>query len=143
MKGFSIIEIIVTLAIFSTLVGLGLFMGVQTISTAVHRSEEATIVSLLQKARSRAMNNLQQSAWGVCYKAPNYVIFKGRPSTCAAAVPVDTIAANANVATVSDFSKFPIIFTQLSGTTTAATLSVVQGSDTKLITVNYEGTIIW
>jgi prepilin-type N-terminal cleavage/methylation domain-containing protein len=145
MRGFSLVEIIVTLAIFTVLVSFGLFMGVQTISTAIHRSEEATIVSLLEKARSRAINNMYQTTWSVCYVSPNYIVAKG--STCSLATAYDKVAADSRVATASDFTnpaKFPtIVFDQLTGDVpSSVSIDVVQ-DNTKTITINHEGAIIW
>lgn len=137
------LEIAVVMAIFTALIALGLFMSMETLKGTIYRSEEATIVSLLQKARSRSMNNINQAQWGVCYVAPNYVLFKG--TVCSSAAAVDTLAANAGVAAASDFAHtFPtVVFAQLSGTTAAATITVLQDSRSATITINNEGTIIW
>lgn len=145
--GFTLIEILIVIAIFTVLIALGLFMSMETFKGSMYRSEEATIVSLLQKARSRAMANVFQTAWSVCYSAPNYIIAHG--SGCPAGA-YDTVAANAGVATVSDFAnvaKFPtVVFQQLSGDTTSASdvsITVVQDSISRPITINHEGAIIW
>lgn len=148
MRGFTLIEIVITIAIFSMLLGMGLIMSMETFRGTIYRSEEGTIVSLFERARSRAMNNINQSSWGVCYIAPNYVIFKG--SSCSAPAVTDSIDANTSVASASNFSsKFPtVVFTQLSGTTTAPVgspfnLAVTQDSRSDVISINNEGTIIW
>jgi hypothetical protein len=36
-----------------------------------------------------------------------------------------------------------VVFTQLSGTTTATTTTITQNGRTSTITINYEGTITW
>lgn len=143
MKGFTLIEIIVVVTIFSVLVTLGLFMSMETFRGTLYRSEKDTIVSLLQKARSRAMSNINQTSWGVCYRAPNYVIIKD--VVCDAAHTQDTIAAHAGVAAVSNFTTtFPVVvFAQLSGTATPATITVRQDNRSATIVVNNEGTINW
>ena len=143
MRGFTLIEIIIAISIFSVLIALGLLMSMETFRGTIYRSETATIISLFEKARSRAMNNINQSPWGVCYLAPNYVIFKG--TSCISSAVTDSIEANAGVALASNFSStFPTVaFTQLSGTTTGGAFTVQQDARTSPITINYEGTIIW
>jgi prepilin-type N-terminal cleavage/methylation domain-containing protein len=143
MKGFTLIEVIISITICTALVGLGLLMSMETFRGTLYRSETATIVSLLEKARSRAMNNIEQSAWSVCYVDPAYLISRG--AACSLATASETITANAAVALASDFiHTFPIItFTQLSGTTTGASLTVLQDTRTSVISTNHEGTVIW
>lgn len=146
-RGFTLIEIIVVIAIFSILITLGLFMSIDTFRGAFHRSEVDVIVSVLQKARSRAMNNIEQSTWGVCYLAPQYLILKNS-STCDSASAADTFAANPSVAEASKFnntpSTFPIVvFSQLSGATAEKSFDVVQDARTSTISINHEGTITW
>jgi prepilin-type N-terminal cleavage/methylation domain-containing protein len=140
--GFTLIEILITIAIFSALLSLGLFMSMDAYRGFSFRSEQGTIVSVLEKARSRALNNLRQTPWGVCYSAPNYVMFSGASCTTAGS---DLIPANAGVAASSNFAgTFPtIVFSQLAATTSGATITVTQNGRTSAININHEGTIIW
>ena len=89
------------------------------------------------------MANVDQSAWSVCYIEPNYVVAKG--STCTPATAYDSIEANEIVATDSDFPTtfLAIVFAQLTGDTTATSITVVQDSRSSIISLNEEGTIIW
>jgi len=147
-RGFTLTEILVTLAIFVLMAGIGLFMSFEAYRGATRRSERDTIVSLLEKARSRAMANTDQSEWSVCYDAGDYIIAKG--ATCDDSTAYDRIEANAGVVAASDFSDFEspneIIFAQLTGNVVAApyTIEVVQeGNPPEEITINYEGRINW
>ena len=54
VRGFTLMEIIVVVALFSILTTLGLFMSMETLRGTLSRSEGSVIVSLLQKARVRA-----------------------------------------------------------------------------------------
>lgn len=138
------IEVVITLSIMMVLFGIGLFMTMDAFRGFNFRSERDTIVSLLEKARSRSMANINETQWGVCYIEPNYVIFRG--STC---TPVNAtnepLPANQKVALDSNFtSAFPVIvFDQLTGDTTGVSLTVVQDSRSASISTNHEGTIIW
>ena len=143
MRGFTLIELLTVITLFTIIIMLGLFMSAETLRGTLVRSDQTIIVSFLQDARSRSMNNILQSPWGVCYLAPNYLVFKG--SVCANAAAVESVAANPAVAADSNFTNtFPtVIFTQLSGTTTPATTTLIQDGKSKIITVQNEGTIIW
>jgi prepilin-type N-terminal cleavage/methylation domain-containing protein len=144
-KGFTLVELLVTIVIFSLLVALGLFMSMEAYRGASYRSERDTIVSLLQRARSRAMANLYQSQWSVCYLAPDYVIAKG--TACNATTAYDRIEANAAVVATSDFSDFPVVFDQVTGNSASVgpvkVIRVRQGTRDESITINHEGTILW
>ena len=137
MRAFSLVEILITVALFTILIGLGLFMSMETFRGVGQRSEQEVIVSLLEKARSRAMNNIQQSPWGVCAQAGVYAVFKG--TTCNTLG--DTFPANPNATTAGLISG--VVFTQLSGTTTPTVITLTQNSRTSTITIPYEGTLIW
>ncbi len=138
-RGFTLIEIMVVIVLFTILVGLGLFMSLQTIHGTLFRSERDIVVTLLQKARSRAIANTNQNPWGVCYSAPDYVVFAG--TTCPVGGGEHIPASVNNPATFSDPNG--IVFTQLSATSTGGMVTVVQNGGPSTITVNNEGTILW
>ncbi len=139
LRAFTLIEIVVVLAIFSVLILSGLFMSMDTLRGTLHRSERDVVVSLLQKARSRALANMHQSPWGVCYIEPSYIVFRG--TLCAPELPTNepVPASSANPGVFSS----PIVFSQLSATTTGGTVTLVQDGRTSVVTVNAEGAIDW
>ncbi len=138
-SGFTLVEIIVVIAIFSTLVTLGLFMSMDTLRGTTHRSERDIVVSMLEKARSRALANIYQTPWGVCANASDYIIFRG--TSCTAGLSTNEIIS-ASAANPAIFSA-PIVFSQLSATTTGGTVTIVQDGHTNTITINHEGAIDW
>ncbi len=143
MRGFSLVEVIVTIAIFAILVALGLFMSFEAYRSTTRRSERETIVSMLERARSRALANIGETSWSVCYDAGNYLIAKG--STCNDSVAYDRVEANPVVVADSDFLGFPIEFAQVTGTVAGApkTVTVTQNGKDEEIEVNHEGRINW
>lgn len=143
-KGFSLIEILVSTAIFSVILALGLLMSFEAFRGASFRSERDTALAVLQKARSRSMANIDESVWGVHYAASpdyTYTIFKGS-SYSAGAAGNEVVDGNSD-ATVTGWPAGDIVFTQLSGTTTPASVTIAENSRTVTVTVNYEGTILW
>lgn len=147
MKGFTLIEIVIVTALFSILLSLGLLMSFGAFQSAFHRSEVDVIVSLLERARSRAMNNIDQSTWGVCYLGSEYLVLKNS-AVCDADAAVERISANENVAEASGFndtpSEFPVVvFAQLRGDTNDASFEVKQNERVSTVSLNHEGTISW
>jgi len=130
------------MAIVSLIAGLGLFMSMDVYRSFSNRSEQDTVVSLLQRARNLAMANMYQTSWGVCYIAPNYVIFRG--STCVVGAATNEETPSNPGATIAGLtSALPVVFSQLAGTTSDAVVSITENGKVSTITINYEGTIIW
>jgi prepilin-type N-terminal cleavage/methylation domain-containing protein len=146
-RGFTLVEIIVVIALFTGLMALGLFMSMGTFTGTMYRSEQATIVSILQRARSRAMANIDESPHGVCYDSSahtyNIICTAG---TCSASTE-DRIEAQQGVSV----SGLPvcgagaILFDQLTGDASGMSpiTVAVAGHPTQTITINNEGAIIW
>lgn len=156
MRGFTLIEILIVMALLGLIMGLGLFMSMDAYRGYSFRSESSVVVSVLEKARSRAMNNMYGTAWGVCFDSANkaYVTFRGVAYTPGAATN-ESLPAQAGV-TISSLpvcgAPSPIVFQQLTGklfpqltpATSIITLTVVEGGHTSAsITINNEGTINW
>ncbi len=137
-KGFTLIEILVVVAVITVIIAFGSVIDLNAFKTDTLSGEESRIISILQKARSRSMANMYNTTHGVCYIAPDYVIFQG--STCASG---DSIPANTNIAS-NPGSTFPtFVFSRLTGNTTAGTIHITDGINSKDITINNEGTINW
>jgi prepilin-type N-terminal cleavage/methylation domain-containing protein len=146
-RAFTLIEILVVTAIFAVIIALGLLMSMETFRGTTFRSERDTMIGVLTKARSRSMANIKQSPWGVHYAgSPNftYTIFKGSTYVAGAATNED-LPGNKD-STVTGWPVGDIVFSQLSGTTTAVVtppIAIAENSRTANVTVNYEGTITW
>jgi prepilin-type N-terminal cleavage/methylation domain-containing protein len=160
-KGFTLVEVLVVMAIFVFLISVGAVIGLDAFRGANYRSEINVMVSVLERARSRSMNNYYGvpnygvSMSGFCYDnsdplKPNYVLFRG-PSYGASNVSTrEAVAGNSAVTIYSPDpnlyclpSNKGIIFTQLSGTTTQIDIGLTQDRRTSTTTINYEGAILW
>lgn len=142
MKGFTLIEIIVVVAIFTLIIAFSSIIDLSAFKRDIFRAEQSTIVSTLEKARSRSMANMFQSAHGVCYASGNYIIFYD--GSCDGTLTDELILANTNIAE-NPLTTFPtnIIFSQLAGTTTGATIHITDGVKSADININNEGAINW
>ena len=145
--GFTLIEVMLAIAILMVIFGLGLFASFDLYRGYSYRSERDTIVGLLTKARSRSMSNVYQSAHGVCYNASaqTYNI-----ECVAESCPVSTaerIPANPSVLVsgIPSCGGGLVLFAQVTGNTSGpGVISVSEpGRPTQTITVNNAGTINW
>jgi prepilin-type N-terminal cleavage/methylation domain-containing protein len=119
-KGFTLIEILVVIGIIVLLFAAGSFVNIRNINSELLRTERATLVSVLEKARGRAMNNIDAKEHGVHIDpaADEYVLFEVLVGS--AYDPADPgneeIGRNKNVdVDLSDIGTGDIIFHQLSG----------------------------
>jgi len=150
LSGFSLIEVLIVLGIFAMIMALGLIISFDSYKGYLFRTERGTVVSVLERARSRAMNNYFSTTHGVCYIEPNYIIFRG--TTCTTGVSTnELIPAKANVTIIGLTPAAPVIFDQLTGkllpqlTPVTDEISITMSQDVKTsnIKINNEGTINW
>lgn len=143
--GFTLIEIMVSMAILAVLAGFGLFIAVDQYKSYALSSERNTVVSMLQKARSRALNNIGETRHGLALgpigKPTSYVAFRGATYATRNADYDEEVPMSPAVA-ITGVKEF--VFRQLSGdglNAGTATISTTEKSLT--IDVNNEGRINW
>ena len=149
-KGFTLIEVLVVIGILGIILALALVTSLGSFKRNTFQTEQSILVSVLEKARNKSMNNMFELSHGVCYISPNYVIFRDSPSTrCIAEVTTnEIIPADGNIANLSNFSASlsptnSVIFSQLTGKTASTTIFMTDGIKSTYITINNEGTINW
>lgn len=150
-RGLTLVEILVVMALLVLLFAGALVMSMESFWSSARRSERDIIVSMLQRARSRAMANVSQRPWGVCRDTsdpdePEYVLFSGSDSNRFSEVripgnpgaPVDVTGA-----TVFPCGNSGVVFAQLTGKTSAVSISITEGATTSVISTNIQGRIDW
>jgi len=147
-KGFTLVEIIIALGLMSIVVALGLFASFDLFRGSSLASERDVIVSILQRARSESLNNINQTRHGVHFTGvkPNlkYVLFECNPAPqCSSYTPSSADATTTSSYGFSITTPADIIFAQLTGTSTDATITMADGRSTSTITINSEGRINW
>jgi len=141
-SGFTLVEIMVTVAIVTIMLSIAAFANVNLFTREIARSEESTLVAVLQKARSRAMNNINASKHGVRIVdgSDYYVIYRELPY-------VDEKSTNEKVwreKKVGVTGLSDVVFDQLSGETTAGTITLVDTAGrTENIIISSNGLIEW
>ena len=141
-RGFTLIEILVVSAIISVLAGAGLLMGFDVYRSYSFHSELNTIVTILEKARSRSLANINQLPHGVHFDSEGFTLFEGRIFDSAS--PSNVFISKGGSADVQ--ASADVVFTQLSGEVDeTAEIQVVDSNSSRsfTITVNEEGRINW
>lgn len=137
--GFTIIEIVVAIAIISVLATMGFLVSLDFYKSYAFNSERDIVISLLQKARSQSLNNIFQKPHGVAFSASQYVLYEGgsyltRDSSKDFIVPANPSISN---------SGGEVVFAQLSAEALPITFTLTAGNRTQLININQEGMVQW
>ena len=137
-KGVTLFEVVIVSAIAALLIAEGLPIAWEFYQKIELQSEKQNITAYLIAARARAMANKDQSPNGLYIDAANATIFEGA-SYASRNTAQDLAFPRSKIVVVS--GALEIIFSQLSGTTTAATttLSVPVASTT--VVINPEGMV--
>lgn len=139
-SGFSMIEVLISIAIASIIFLAGYFTNIESFSRELLISEHLTLVSVLQKARNSAMNNIYASVHGVHVEDDAYVIFRVTPYDVNEPTN-EEIPRNEKV-TISGLDE--VIFSQLSGEPDrAGEFNLSDGIRTKKINIIRGGLIDW
>ena len=145
-SGFTLIEVLITMGIIILLATLGLFVAADQYKSYALSSDRNTVVSMLQKARNRSMNNINESEHGFTIDSnSNYVLFQ-TPANMGYSgrnVNYDEIVPRSPAVTVTGLPSSEVIFKQLSGNTSAMTLTLQNDTNALTITVNATGQIDW
>jgi len=144
-RGFTIIEILVVMAILVGFVGMGLFYTMDAYRGNLFRSESGMVINLLQKARNQSVNNINQIPHGVKFKTDEIVVFHGN-SYVEGATENDVFERKAEVSITTTLPGDLVIFDQLTGNVDPAEtweVTVQFGARSTTIEINNEGRINW
>ena len=144
-KGFTLIEIIIVVAITAVVGGSLLFVDMGNFRGDSFRAEISTLVVALQTARMDALNNVHQSAHGVKIKPPEcdgYVVFEGE--SYLSSMIKECTKENYDI----NFSENPeIVFSPLSGDSNFEGDIIISDpkrpAQTITVSLNYEGKIAY
>ena len=139
--GVSIIEVLVAIGILIVLISLGLFLSMDFYRTYSFHSDKDLVISILQKARNRAVSNINQSSYSVYYDdtKKELVIFEG-----SVYVPNDPSNENIPIERLGITWPGIINFEQLTGNVAAAPLEITLisvGKPSLTITIKEQGRI--
>lgn len=114
--GFTFIEVMLVAAITLFFAGMGIFLSTDVYRSGLFRADADTVISALQRARSRAINNINESPHGVRIQTSGYTIFQG-PDFVGRDASKDEFIPIGSGYTFSPTPPIDIVFQQLSGET--------------------------
>lgn len=139
-SGFSLLELLIVMAILAILIGGGWFLSLDFYRGYIFRAERDLLVQVLIKARNQAMVNLNGSAHGVRIEQGSLILFSGSQyipgNSQNLVVPANSAIRNGGLQEV--------VFSQLTGEVESAgdLILTYEGYSTK-ISLNKEGRIDW
>lgn len=141
LKAFTLIEFLISVAIIFSIGALGLFISMDFYKSFGLNSERNIAVSILQKARSSSMANINEAKHGIYLDTGKYTIFQGENYSSRNSIYDEIIYINP-IITKSGLQE--IVFEQLTGKP-SATGDIILSNQTRSITVSVEneGRINW
>lgn len=140
-NGFTLVEIVIVVAILAVVLGLGYFVGFDFYKNYALHSEKDILISVLRKARSQALNNVGATAHGVYIGDSSYTIFYG-PSFVSRNSQYDENIRKAPGISLSGLNE--VVFAPLTATSTASSTIILSNNQNSFfIDINYEGRINW
>ncbi len=140
-KGITLVEILIAMGILALILSLGYFVGFDFYKNYALHSEKDMLMSVLRKARSQALNNVNSTSHGVYVKDDFYTIFYGSSYASRDSQYDENIRKSPGIA-LSGLNE--VVFAPLTATSTASsTIIINNGRKSFFIDINYEGRINW
>lgn len=137
-NGFTLVEILIVMGLALIIAGLSVPVGVRFYQTQVLVDTTNSIISTLRRANSNSVFQKNDNAHGVKFLSDSYVLFEGVSYTDRT-VSEDEVFTLPSSISISGASE--IVFSELYGTTTSATLIVATDIDNQSININAQGKI--
>lgn len=137
-KGFTIIEVVVTLGILAIIFGATAPVNWEFYQKIELRTEYNNYLSYLKLARAAALANKNTSAYGVYIGPDNITIFEG-VNYAARNQSKDQLFARSLLINVSGATE--VVFSPLSGNSTNKTITLANSQGTYNIDINTQGKI--
>jgi len=146
-KGFTLIEVVLTISIIAIFLGISSFVDQSFFNRKLLKEEKSVLVSILQNAQNKAMNNINGNDYGVHINKTAYVIFWEFPYD-ETNLSNEIIARNKNIKIYStnllNNDEVEVIFLQLSGDVkTTGKIDLEDKTNNKYIELLSGGLINW
>ena len=143
-QGFTLIEVLIAVAILTFLGVMGTIVGLDSYQKYLFRSDLDTATALLSKARSSAIHSIGETSHGVCFADPDkpdyFILFRGTSCT-GRDESFDLLVEKSKVTIVTGADE--VVFSPPSGESTEQTLTLDNSIQTFEIKINKEGGLDW
>jgi prepilin-type N-terminal cleavage/methylation domain-containing protein len=140
MRGFSLIEVVIVIAIVAFVASIGTVFSMGSISRSYALSERDLLVALLTQTRAKALANVHESAHSVHIATSTYVLYEG--TTFASNNPTNRHVPRVSRTTLSGIGT--VSFSPLyANTATSGVITVVGDTQTYEVEINSVGMINW
>lgn len=149
-RGLTLLELILVIGIFALITGVASVQLANFQRGTVLESASKDMVSALRLAHDKAMLgedgniNGQGDPWGIRFAnstADTYASFYGATYNVNNVKETTYLSPPLTFSTPAEGNNTDVIFTKLSGTTTASSITLTDGSQTKTITVDTSGRV--
>lgn len=130
-------EMLVVLAIIGVVLAVPFFSTLSERKSTTLDSGQASVISALKVARSKALSGVDGTSHGVRVEADKVIVFPGDTYVVGAGVPYPLPAG----VTASIAGSADIVFTRLQGTTVSNTITITSHGDTRTVNVSDYGNI--
>ena len=151
-SGFTLLEVLVVLGIFTILGTLGLIASMDMYRGFAFRNDRDMLVTVLQKARSESINNIcigtsctAGQPHGIALEEGRYIVFQGTSSTTRDTSVDEIIRTQYGALVVGTGSRTEVVFKQLSGDVAATgTITLIDTAlHTSVVSISSEGRVSW
>ena len=139
-RAFSIVEVLVVIGLLTMIFSLGLFLSMDVWRGSSFRGERDLVLSLLYKARSRALSNINENPHGLYINSAEgtYVLFEGESYEAREQEQAFEMDSQISYSGENEF-----VFEPHEATTEGGTLTISGQGKESTIDINYEGGINW
>jgi prepilin-type N-terminal cleavage/methylation domain-containing protein len=139
-NGFSLIEVILVVAIVAFIASMGALFSTGAITRSYTISERDLLVALLTQTRAKALANVHESAHSLHIATSSYVLYEG--TTFSESNPTNKLVPKMSEATLTGLST--VTFLPLTADVAGGgVISVIGGTQSYDVEVNSAGRINW
>lgn len=139
-KGFTIMEVMISLGIFLILLGLTTPFVLQFYNRYQLDAERTTFIALLRQARAMSLTGENGATHGVYLASSQFTIFEGVSYATRDTSIDQTFERNSSVDITGPSET---LFRYLTGTSASQSFNLTNGTKQGIIYVNKEGSIDW
>ncbi len=140
-RGFTLVELLLTIALLSIIAGAGLVMQFSSLSRMQLENERDLVVALLVSERAKALANINQEPHGIHITESDFILFEG--DSFNSTDPLNTVIARNTHITVTPV-PVTLVFEPLSANFSGPdTLMLSNAERSYTIELNQTGRIDW